>query len=160
MNTGIYQIVCKTTGKRYIGSTSKLGFEARWGKHKIALRNGQGTNPKFQAAWNKYGENDFVFLVLDYLPPDQCLQAEQMYFDTVPHHTLLNVSFNALGGNNGANKGMKYPSNPWAGATSVKSSNHVNNRQVECPHCFKSGQQRNMIRWHFDNCKDKTNGTH
>lgn len=27
------------------------------------------------------------------------------------------------------------------------------NRSVQCPHCDKIGQQANMIRWHFDNCK-------
>lgn len=26
---------------------------------------------------------------------------------------------------------------------------------VECPHCTKEGQKPNMLRWHFDNCKNK-----
>jgi hypothetical protein len=30
---------------------------------------------------------------------------------------------------------------------------------VECPHCGKYGQKQNMVRWHFDNCKDNKKGT-
>ncbi len=28
-------------------------------------------------------------------------------------------------------------------------------QQLICPHCSKEGSKPNMIRWHFDNCKDK-----
>jgi hypothetical protein len=29
-----------------------------------------------------------------------------------------------------------------------------NKININCPHCGKSGQLANMIRWHFDNCKE------
>ena len=28
-----------------------------------------------------------------------------------------------------------------------------NKVEVACPHCGKTGQKMNMVRWHFDNCK-------
>ena len=28
----------------------------------------------------------------------------------------------------------------------------INHNKVKCPHCGKVGQERNMLRWHFDNC--------
>ena len=31
-----------------------------------------------------------------------------------------------------------------------------NTVQATCPHCQKSGQRINMLRWHFDNCKERT----
>jgi hypothetical protein len=30
-------------------------------------------------------------------------------------------------------------------------------KKIECPHCGKKGIKSNMLRWHFDNCKLKTN---
>lgn len=31
--------------------------------------------------------------------------------------------------------------------------------QVVCPHCFKSGGRTAMLRWHFDACKEKQDGS-
>jgi len=152
--TGIYQIVCRTTGKRYIGSTSKYGFDRRWSAHRRALKAGTH-NPIFQNAWNKYGESDFIFQVIEYLNPSECLKREQIYLDTVPRDTLLNASLKASGGNGGANKGMKTKPHSQGALASVKSSNHINNKKINCSHCGKTGQHRNMKRWHLDNCKEK-----
>ena len=111
MHTGTYQIVCKTTGNKYIGSTHyHRGFEYRWMQHKYKLREGTHQSVHLQRAWNKYGEDDFLFLVLDYAEGrHECLRLEQMYFDTVPRNTLLNCTFRAGGGNGGANLGKKKP---------------------------------------------------
>jgi group I intron endonuclease len=109
MSFGTYQIVCKTTGNKYIGSSwCHGGIENRWKRHLKQLRNGKH-NPKFQNAWNKYGESDFFFGILDVLEKDKnsCLKREQEYFDSVPHDTLLNTKFLASGGNGSANKGRK-----------------------------------------------------
>jgi len=35
-----------------------------------------------------------------------------------------------------------------------------NKKKSQCPHCNKIGQHTNMVRWHFQNCKFKNNGTH
>lgn len=110
MLTGIYQIVCKTTGKRYIGSTwAKRGFENRWGQHRGELEQGKHSSIHLQRAWNKYGAEDFLFLVLDILPRDKviCHAREQMYLDTVPRETLFNCRFTASGGNGGTTKGQR-----------------------------------------------------
>ena len=32
-----------------------------------------------------------------------------------------------------------------------------NLKKTECPHCKKNGQHRAMLRWHFENCKNKNN---
>lgn len=39
----------------------------------------------------------------------------------------------------------------------LKEGKHNTQIQVTCPHCNKTGSQPAMIRWHFDNCKRKTN---
>lgn len=39
----------------------------------------------------------------------------------------------------------------------LKEGKHNTQIQVTCPYCNKTGSQPAMIRWHFDNCKRKTN---
>lgn len=36
-----------------------------------------------------------------------------------------------------------------------KSGNYTKQPTVECPHCSKVGQKSIMMRWHFDNCKER-----
>lgn len=104
--TGIYQIICKTTGKRYIGSTG-VSFRKRWTCHLSALRRNKHSSIYLQNAWNKYGESNFLFLIIDIIPKDKCLKQEQMYFDTVDHSTLFNTIFTATIGGGMINKGRK-----------------------------------------------------
>lgn len=61
---GIYKITCKTTDVVYIGSAS-ISFKDRWKKHKQRLRNQYHENSYLQNAWNKYGEDDFLFESLE-----------------------------------------------------------------------------------------------
>lgn len=57
---GIYKIECSTTGVVYVGSTS-VSFKKRWRKHRQRLRHNYHENSYLQNAWNKYGEDNFVF---------------------------------------------------------------------------------------------------
>jgi group I intron endonuclease len=92
---GVYQIVCKTTGNRYVGSTTK-SFKHRWSGHKSLLRAGTHHSIHFQNAWNKYGEDDFLFLILDIVDDKkECSVLEQSYFDSIDHKILYNIQFNA-----------------------------------------------------------------
>jgi group I intron endonuclease len=62
--TGVYRIRNKIDGKVYIGSTGR-SFTHRWEKeHRKALREGTHWNVHLQRAWDKYGEENFVFEVL------------------------------------------------------------------------------------------------
>jgi len=97
---GTYEIVCKTTYQRYIGSTWRAtGFEGRWRDHQGRLRSGKHRNRPLQAAWNLYGESDFYFRILDVLPADKelCLAQEQFYFDRCTPSVLFNVRLTAAG---------------------------------------------------------------
>lgn len=59
----IYKIINLENAKFYIGSTVLLA--ARWRKHLRELRRGTHHCPHLQAAWSKYGENAFVFRVVE-----------------------------------------------------------------------------------------------
>jgi len=78
---GIYSITCKVSGNRYIGSTKNL-YE-RWMKHRGLLRRNLHHCRHLQFAWNKYGEEEFEFEVLETcLPEDTILVSrEQTWID-------------------------------------------------------------------------------
>lgn len=60
---GIYGIKNKLNNKIYVGKTMK-SFGDRWDCHRACLRGNYHENPHLQNAWNKYGENNFEFLIL------------------------------------------------------------------------------------------------
>lgn len=64
MTTGVYQIVNKTNGKLYIGSSSNL--VGRKASHYSSLRSKNHGNSHLQNAYNKYGAANFEFKVLIY----------------------------------------------------------------------------------------------
>lgn len=61
---GIYSITSKTDGKRYIGQTI-VSFEKRWKRHKHDLNKGIHKNPHLQSSWNKYGDDNFDFEIIE-----------------------------------------------------------------------------------------------
>lgn len=77
--SGVYQIRCLPTGKIYIGSAVNL--RARWQQHRWSLRRGNHRNVHLQAAWNKYGEENFEFSVLELVEASDLLGAEQEWID-------------------------------------------------------------------------------
>lgn len=61
--TGIYYIKNKINGKYYIGQSKDI--YSRWIHHKTDLRNGMHHNNHLQSAWNKYGEDNFEFSIIE-----------------------------------------------------------------------------------------------
>lgn len=79
MKSGIYSITNLQTGKIYYGSSNAI--EARWRNHKSKLLKGKHPNPHLQSSWNKYGEQFFVFSVVEEIPSEQLQKVEQCYLD-------------------------------------------------------------------------------
>lgn len=76
----IYRITCAVTGKFYIGST--VNKAQRWARHRRQLRDGTHPNKHMAASWVKYGEEAFVFEVLERVDdPAALFAAEQQYLD-------------------------------------------------------------------------------
>jgi group I intron endonuclease len=61
--SGIYCIRNIQTGSEYIGSS--VDVHKRWNTHKWNLEKRHNLNPHLQNAWNKYGENAFIFEVIE-----------------------------------------------------------------------------------------------
>ena len=80
--SGIYKITNKTNGKYYIGSSSNIfGNNGRWKCHKRQLQMNSHHNNYLQRSWNKYGSNNFDFIVLEEILPERLIETEQKYLD-------------------------------------------------------------------------------
>ena len=75
MGRGIYKINNVINNKFYVGSAVDL--KRRKTRHFSELRTGKHKNRHLQAAWVKYGEQAFVFVVVEELPDDADLLAAE-----------------------------------------------------------------------------------
>jgi len=78
---GIYKITNLVNSKFYIGSS--VAVNSRWNEHKSKLRRKIHVNPFLQKAWNKYGEDNFKFDVVELCEEKDSLDREQYYLDTL-----------------------------------------------------------------------------
>jgi group I intron endonuclease len=93
----IYRITNMANGKFYIGSAES--FARREWQHKYALRRNEHKNPRLQAAWNKYGEEMFVFEVIEEIAPDRnAFDIENTYLHkVVGQEDCYNINTDAIG---------------------------------------------------------------
>lgn len=79
---GIYKISNTTNGKVYYGSTSRA-FKKRSYEHLKALRTKTHTNILLQRAFDKYGEDAFIFEVVETVEKDKekILEREQHFLN-------------------------------------------------------------------------------
>ena len=99
---GIYCIENLSTHKKYVGQA--ISIYKRFGDHISDLNNHTHFNSYLQHAWNKYGENDFTYSVLEYCPIEQLDERERYYIAKLD---LLNrdLGYNRrTGGQNGGSK--------------------------------------------------------
>ena len=89
---GIYCIENIDTNKKYIGQS--VNIEGRWSKHKTALRQNSHDNDYLQKAWNKYGENQFKFYILEKCEESELNEKEIYYinyYNTLDDHFGYNL---------------------------------------------------------------------
>lgn len=73
----IYTITNKINGKFYLGKTNN--FLYRMSKHKYTLRNKIHINEHLQRAWDKYGEDNFIFEVLEEYDVEHLISMEHYW---------------------------------------------------------------------------------
>ena len=89
---GIYQILNKINGKRYIGSAAKL--RKRELNHLSELRRNIHKNSYLQRAWRKYGEKSFTFEVLEYVDDPAMLTEREDYYIALYKTTNRRYGYN------------------------------------------------------------------
>lgn len=60
---GIYLITNIVNNKKYVGQS--INIQQRWKQHIYYLNNNKHSNRHLQGAWNKYGESNFTFSILE-----------------------------------------------------------------------------------------------
>ena len=87
-SAGIYSITSKVNGKRYVGSA--VIMYKRWQNHLYELRANRHHSQHLQNHYNKYGEDDLIFTVLEVVDrgeitlkefKQQLLDREQIYLN-------------------------------------------------------------------------------
>jgi len=92
---GIYRIKNLVNNKCYYGSSKDI--EKRWITHKNYLNSGKHINIILQRSWDKYGENNFSFEVVEECSETILLEREQHYLDLNPEY---NIGLKSSGGDN------------------------------------------------------------
>lgn len=106
---GVYKILNKTTGKFYIGSSNNV--KRRWKEHINDLNKNKSHSIYLQRAWNKYGEDNFTFEILEECKIENQLEKEQIYLDKLkPWKRKIgyNIEEYARGGSKCGNKNHFY----------------------------------------------------
>jgi hypothetical protein len=174
----IYQYT-SPSGKSYIGKTKECREERRRYEHRWSAAKGSST--AFHNAINKYGIDSFYYKVLLCGIPDEIVNGMEIICIN-----LYKPEYNITTGGDGvdsetarrnalqrwadpedrarrvaAMKGKKKTvTERFRKAQSAKSlgkPNLWNTIEYTCPHCSKVGKGPNMKRYHFDNCKGRSN---
>ena len=95
MARGIYKIINIINSKFYVGSAVDL--KRRKTRHFSELRGNKHNNRHLQSAWNKYGEQAFVFVVLEEVSADaDLLTAENVWLHAhVGQENCYNIGVDA-----------------------------------------------------------------
>lgn len=103
LEKGVYSILCKINNKIYIGSTS-MTFSKRFFHHISCLRNNKHKNKYLQNVYNKYGEENIKFNIIEVVKDkSKILEREQFYIDEYKTNypdLILNINPLASGTSN------------------------------------------------------------
>lgn len=88
----IYCIKNKVNNKVYIGSA--IGHFRRKGQHYYMLRNNSHFNKHLQNSWNKYKEENFEFIILEFIENVECLEEREEYYIKLNNSKLPSFGYN------------------------------------------------------------------
>lgn len=123
---GVYVITNKTNGKVYVGSATSI--KGRLLYHRSYLRRGKHDNQHFQRAWDKYGESQFSFDILERCEASELLVKEQYWIDKLEAtkrsngYNICPVAGFAMLGRNHSEKSRKQMSEKRKGMDTSKAT--------------------------------------
>lgn len=95
----VYEILNTSSNKRYIGCSSDV--DARWNYHKHCLRLNKHGNNYLQHAWNKYGEDSFIFTILYNFDSKELMFNKEKELIELDANNFYNLSAGGRGGSSG-----------------------------------------------------------
>jgi group I intron endonuclease len=148
---GVYRIVNNINGKLYIGSTgSKGGFKKRWSYHLTDLRQNKHHSRHLQRDWNKYGEESFIFEILEIIEDftkETLLIREQHYLDLYKSYdvnlgyNICKIAVSSLGVKKTEEEKLRQSELkkgkpiPWMNTGEPRSEEHRKNLSKSCKGC-------------------------
>lgn len=90
---GIYCIENIESKKKYIGLSRDI--KRRWTEHKSELKSNKHPNSYLQSAWNKYGESNFTFYIIELCNSEKLSDRECYYIQlhkTLAHENGYNLT--------------------------------------------------------------------
>lgn len=96
IESGVYKIVNKITNELYVGST--INLKRREYEHFHQLRKNSHSNNHLQHSFNKHGEDNFEFTILEICEKNKCLEIEQKHISELkPYYNINPTAGNSLG---------------------------------------------------------------
>ena len=95
---GIYKIINKINNKVYIGQS--IDIDRRLKDHISGLNGNYGHNPHFQNAWNKYGEKNFEFEIVEEVEDTNLLDEREIYYISKYDSNNPDKGYNMMPGGN------------------------------------------------------------
>lgn len=89
---GVYKITCLLNDKIYIGSSKNI--LRRFSQHKNFLKKGGHHNYYLQEDWDKYGEENFKFEILEECKEGERYILEQKYLDLLRPFWYTDIGYN------------------------------------------------------------------
>lgn len=133
---GIYQIKNLINGKLYIGSAKD--FHIRTLKHLNFLKHNKHHCKHLQAAWNKYGENNFKFELIERCEKEMLINREQYWIDKL--NPAYNVALNA-GNTLGTKRTIEQKLNISASQKGIKRSEKARYNMAQCKIGYRHSSQ-------------------
>jgi hypothetical protein len=90
MEIGIYKIVNQINGNFYVGSSKNI--RRRWKEHLQKLKSNNHQNILLQRSWNKYGENNFRFEIIEECKLEHLLERENFYLNQNPKYNIVKIA--------------------------------------------------------------------
>lgn len=106
--TGIYSITCLSTGEKYIGQSTSI--KRRWATHKRELKRGIHYNKHLQRTYDKYGEENFIYEILEQCSREKLNEREKFYiqlFDSYNHGFNQDIGGGDISGEHNPMYGIK-----------------------------------------------------
>ena len=123
MAIGVYEILNKSDNKRYIGSS--VVIENRKAQHFAYLRGNYHPNKHLQSAFNKYGEENFEFTVIEHCDEVAVLDREKHYI------SIFSALDDKFGYNLAPEPGCGFRGFRWSDESKFKLSNSLKKSYVE-----------------------------
>lgn len=142
---GIYGIKNMINDHIYIGKTG-MNFGDRWDSHKALLRGGKHFNQHLQRSWDKYGEENFNFVIIEECAVEELDDKERYY---IKLYREKDLSYNLADGGEGGSFLGKHLSEETKRKIGEKNREHMTGRKLsdETKNKMSESQKERYANW-------------